>query len=154
MDRDKWLEETVWLARKEINRYCTNNCESYCCKNYYITTKDPSLVRLIFGVDESKSLQSVADTDKRLSIEERILEDTDYQIFLDPCPSLKGNLCSIHNDTKRHITCVEYPLFRKGNEIIEVARHCPAISEGKIDKYLTYLMNRGLRIDYLPKTAA
>ncbi len=61
-----------------------------------------------------------------------------------PCPSLKHNKCTIHNNSKRPKTCNNFPLFLQG-KLIRLSPRCLAVKQGKLYPYIKQLMALGYK---------
>ncbi|MEA3514040.1 MAG: YkgJ family cysteine cluster protein [Nanoarchaeota archaeon] len=150
MDKNRFTEKILGYARKHIiNEFCRNGCEDSCCERGYIITTDQEKVRLIFGIDESTSLEKFADKEIRLEIEYPRLEDISYKIYLNPCPQLDKRSCMIHEDIRRPFICRQYPLIKLKSEII-VRTDCLPVQKGSMNEFINLIERHGYIVNHFP----
>ena len=150
IDADKLTETILDYARKYIiNEFCQDGCEDSCCNRGYLKIKDQSEVRLLFGIDESTSLDELVAQDRRLNINEPWLNDTSYIITLDPCPMLDKGSCVIHDDIRRPAICKAYPIlkFKYG---ITARTDCTPIKKGRLNGFINLIERHGYTVNPFP----
>ena len=104
------VEDLLKKARKDIEKYCMEECAAYCCRKGFLVLTEDELDIVTKG-DHSKIKKQ---------------KDGTYALELQRgCPSLEENSCTIHTSRLRPKTCSDFPIFYSGNVVIFSAR-CPA----------------------------
>ncbi|MFC1754317.1 YkgJ family cysteine cluster protein [Thermoproteota archaeon] len=114
-------------AKASISRYCMEECKAYCCRKGYLLL-----------TPEEKELIA-----KDLKVKK--LYRGDYSLAL-PCPMLKDNKCSIHDNPKRPKTCKDFPIFITGNKV-RLSPRCLAVKEGKLYPFERKFLEAGYRLE-------
>ena len=113
-------------ARKSISKFCSEECKAYCCRKSYLVLTNEEVDLVAQGM--RKNLE-----------DKKILKKTkgeDHYINLhDDCPSLKNNLCVIHNNSKRPEVCKQFPIFIKDKNV----RFSPVCLAVKMDLFYPYV---------------
>ena len=63
----------------------------------------------------------------------------------DGCPSLKNNQCVIHNNSKRPMTCKQYPIFIKDKNI-RLSPNCLAVKNDLFYPYVHEFLKLGYKV--------
>ena len=122
-------EDIANRARKSISKFCMEECKSYCCRKGHLPLFDHE-VKLIFG-DKS-------DLNKQL--------DDKFSMDLSKgCPRLKDFKCTIHNNTKRPMTCKEYPIFVIG-DFVRLSSRCLAVRNNLLYPFVKEFMSAGYHV--------
>lgn len=114
-------------ARKSIGRFCYEECNAYCCRKGALPIKVKELKLL--GKEKHTSL---------------IFYKNKLSIVL-PCPSLKENKCTIHENEGRPEVCKEFPIFIKGNKV-KIVGMCLAVRNGLLYPYIKQFRSLGYEV--------
>ncbi len=127
-------EEIAEKARRSISKFCSEECKAYCCRKSYLvlTSKEVDLVAqgVRTGLEDKKIVKKTKGEDYFLNLR-------------NGCPCLKGNLCIIHNNSKRPEVCKQFPIFIK-NKNIRLSSGCLAV---KNDLFYPYV-HEFLKLEY------
>ena len=119
-------EEIAEKARRSISNFCSEECKAYCCRKSYLvlTDEEVDLVAqgMRTGLENKKIIKKIKKEDYFLNL-------------YNGCPSLKDNLCVIHNNPKRPIVCKQFPIFIKDKNI----RFSPSCLAVKMDLFYPYV---------------
>ncbi len=129
-------EEIAERARRSISAFCIEECKAYCCRKSYLvlTAEERDLVAQGMGKElEDKKIV------KKIKGEEYFLN------LRNGCPSLKNNLCVIHNHPKRSTTCKQFPIFLK-NKNIRLSPGCLAVKRDLFYPYVHEFLKIGYKV--------
>lgn len=129
-------EEIAEKARKSISKFCSLECKAYCCRKSY----------LILSAQET----DIVSQGMRKELEDKkiIKKKGNGKYFLNlrgGCPSLRNNLCMIHNNSKRPAVCKQFPIFIK-NKTIKLSPLCLAKQNDLFYPYVHELLKLGYKI--------
>lgn len=116
-------ERLLAKFRKDIGRFCFEECNAYCCRKGYLvlTKKEVELIAL----EEKHNLE-----EKGLIT---TLNDGKFSLCIHniACPCLKDNKCLIHHNKARPKICKEFPVyFDLSTKTVLIAKRCFAIQRG------------------------
>ncbi|MFH1440176.1 MAG: YkgJ family cysteine cluster protein [Candidatus Woesearchaeota archaeon] len=126
-------------ARKSISKFCSEECNAYCCrKGYLVLTKK----------EMSKTTQG-----KQIELEKKqilkMLSNGSYSLFMggtnEPCPALKEFKCIIHKSKNRSNACRNFPIFIDGG-YIKLSPRCLAVKHGLMYPYIKQWISLGFKI--------
>lgn len=133
------IEEIADQARNALSKYCIEECKAYCCKKGYIILSQNEMLLLL----DSKKERFLK---KDLLIH---LVDGKFSLLLGNslggCPKLKDSKCTIHKNSKRPLTCIEFPIFISEKEI-HISKRCFGANQGILYPYTKKIIDLGYKI--------
>jgi Fe-S-cluster containining protein len=135
----KAIERIANKARKDVGKFCYEECGAYCCRKGYLVMNRKQADIVTKG--KTDDLEKT-DALKKLS------EDK-YSLNLNKtCPSLDTTelKCTIHKKLIRPQPCKDFPVFIKEGSVILSSR-CPAVRNGFFFPY----EKKFIRLGFKPK---
>ena len=129
-------EEIAEKARRSISRFCIEECKAYCCRKSYLVLTVEEMDLVTQGIENKLEDRKIL---KKMNKERYFLN------LRDGCPSLKNNLCVIHNNSKRPLVCKQFPIFIK-NKNIQLSPSCLAVKRDLFYPYVHEFLKLGYKI--------
>jgi hypothetical protein len=127
-------------ARNSIGEYCMNECKAKCCRKGKLVLFNENEVNFICQ-NEKQNCENLGILTKTK------YNNYNYDLEKKRCPYLTDDFkCSKWKDPNRPKICKDFPLFLSNEIYIITADFCPAVKEGKLDKYLKQLKELGFKI--------
>jgi Fe-S-cluster containining protein len=136
MNADKLIEK----ARREIGRFCIEECKAYCCRKGYLVLSEKEMNKITKNTSEEWKKRNL----KKIS-------NGKYSMYLgENCPCLQEDFtCKIHKSVNRPEVCRQFPFFVEGKEIL-LSPRCLAVKQGKFYKTVKLLMMQGYTVTKRP----
>ncbi|MFC1722871.1 YkgJ family cysteine cluster protein [Nanoarchaeota archaeon] len=124
---DDKIQSILDQARASISDFCINECHAYCCRKGYLVLTPEQVAVTMQGRD-----QEYIDNGSL-----KLMSDGNFSLYMNkhPCPSLKDNMCMIHNNRLRSDTCRIFPIHVENNTI-RISTRCLA---GKQDLFYPFV---------------
>lgn len=131
MDAEKLTQK----ARKEIGRFCMEECHAYCCRKGYLVLT-PVQAELITR-KKIAELKDVADLK---------LINGNYSLNLHhDCPALHDCRCTVHSKRNRPLVCKQFPIFIEGMNV-RLSHRCLAVKSGLFYPYVSKMLSLGYKV--------
>ncbi len=139
----KKAESIANKARKDIGKYCYEECRAYCCRKGYLILK-PSQVDTVTQ-NRRKELEEKGILKKLIAGKNKGC----YSMYMGtstlPCPSLKDWKCVIHKSRKRARACRDFPIFFE-DDFVKFSPRCPAVKAMKFYAVVKKLKDLGFKV--------
>ncbi|MFH1683184.1 MAG: hypothetical protein ABIA37_05310 [Candidatus Woesearchaeota archaeon] len=128
-------EKLTQKARKDIGKFCMEECKAYCCRKGYLvlTTSQAELI----------THQKEAVLKDNLTLK---LINGNYSLNLHhDCPALHDCKCDIHTKRNRPLACKQFPIFIDGMNV-RLSHRCLAVKNGLFYPYVSKMLSLGYKV--------